>query len=77
MIRYLRFRSLWRLLLPVIALFISLAANAQKSNPYGLKIMDESSYKTAVKANSDQELVEIKKWIPNVSWLIETKLSGL
>lgn len=67
MITYIRYRSKWHLLLSMIALFFSLAVNAQQPNPYRLKIMDDSGYKAAVKANADQELVEIKKWIPNIS----------
>ena len=55
----------------ILLLFLSLCLNscAQKNaqNPYGLKVTnDYKAYKADVKANPDNELVEIKKIIPSI-----------
>jgi len=56
-----------RNLLLLFLLFVSLKTQAQKSNPFGLLIInDMAAYKESVQADKNKELVEIKKLIPNI-----------
>ncbi|SDM24255.1 D-alanyl-D-alanine dipeptidase [Daejeonella rubra] len=56
-----------RKLLLLFLLFVSLETQAQKSNPFGLLIInDMAAYKESVQADMNKELVEIKKLIPNI-----------
>jgi D-alanyl-D-alanine dipeptidase len=51
----------------LIFLFCWINANAFAQNPYGLVVIsDYQAYKETVKANKDNQLVEIKKAIPSV-----------
>lgn len=50
-----------------IIIFYSSYAQAQKPNSFGLKIIDALNYKAITKSDPNQELVEIKKVIPNIT----------
>ena len=50
-----------------IMLFIASFAQAQKPNPFGLKIIGEQQYKAIVNSDPNQALTEIKKAIPNIT----------
>lgn len=47
--------------------FVCLKSHAQQTNPFGLLIInDMPAYKASVLADKNKELVEIKKFIPNI-----------
>ena len=54
----------------LIFLFLLLSSDgirAQQANPYGLLITNDlAAYKASVKADKNKELVEIRKYIPNI-----------
>ena len=51
----------------ILFFFIALGLHADAQNPYGLPIINtKDAYKASVKANPNNELVEIKKAIPSV-----------
>jgi D-alanyl-D-alanine dipeptidase len=55
------------LLILYFILVSSPVVNAQESNPYGLKVIDNTNeYLQSVSANPDNELVEISKVIPEI-----------
>jgi D-alanyl-D-alanine dipeptidase len=50
-----------------ILLFFSLGTRAQQNNKSNLLIINEiHAYQSSVKSDKNKELVEIKKWIPNI-----------
>lgn len=56
-----------RNLLLFFLLLVSLETQAQKSNPFGLLIIDDmAAYKESVRGDKNKELVEIKTIIPNI-----------
>lgn len=61
----------------VLLLLLLLAAEirAQSANPYGLHVINNmADYKASVKADNNKELVEIKKYIPDIK--LEIRYAG-